>query len=124
MVVPHHARSLRQYMHFGCRQVQALDARRKSTDKQERRGRRRGRDGDLRREESRRQPSPDHRPGFNRFAGDQGLEEGTYACARGIAVATLFDRPGPANDADHDVRGRGDPFLCDDELHLADTCGT
>ena len=67
--------------HFRPRQMQALDARRKGARKQERWSRRRRCDGELRREEARRQPSSDDRTRFNRFAGDQRLEEGAHACA-------------------------------------------
>ena len=66
--------------HFRPRQMQALDARRKRARKQERWSRRRRCDGEPE-EGARRQPSSDYRTRFNRFAGDQRLEEGTHACA-------------------------------------------
>jgi hypothetical protein len=43
---------------------------------------------------------------------------GRHACARGIAVPTLFDGPRVTHDADRDVRGSGDPFFRNDELQL------
>src|SRR5690606_17988030 len=51
------------------------------------------------------------------------LQNGADSRTGGITVAALLNGPRVTNDADHDIRRRGDPFFGDEEVQLARPTG-